>query len=69
LRRALAEDPAERFADAGEFAKMLQQGLITGTSDPAPPRRAALLTKLQIWQLLAALFAAGFFILLARSLR
>ncbi len=69
LRRALAEDPAERFADAGEFAKMLQQGLITGTSDPAPPRRAASLTKLQIWQLLAALFAAGFFILLARSLR
>jgi len=70
LRRALSESPAARFADAGELATALQASLVSGMAESAPPpRRFAGLTKLQIWQAAACIFAAGFFILLVRALR
>ncbi len=69
LQRALAEDPASRFADAGALAAALQEGLVTGLAD-APPAEARLfgLTRLQLWQAAAVAFAIGFFGLLARML-
>jgi serine/threonine protein phosphatase PrpC len=68
LQTALEPDPAARFADAGELAAALHEGLVTGKQDFAPPRRWKL-NQLRIYQLLTALFAAGFLILLARALR
>jgi len=68
LQKALDPDPAARFADAGALATALYEGLVTGKNDSAPFRRGRL-TRLQIYQLLSALFAAGFFLLLARALR
>jgi len=67
LQKALDPDPAARFADAGELAAALHEGLVTGRNDSAPPRWRV--SKLQIYQGLTALFAAGFFILLIRVLR
>jgi len=69
IQRALASDPAERFADAGEMAKALYSGLVSGEADAARPRRFPWLTKLRVWQAAAVVFAAGFFVLLARALR
>ncbi len=70
LARSFDEDPAKRFADAGEFGAALQEGLLTGQSD-LPPLAARILglTPLRFWQAVAALFAIGFFVLLARTLR
>jgi len=68
LQQALDPDPAARFADAGALAAALHEGLVTGTQDFAPPRRWRL-SQLRIYQLLTFLFAAGFFLLLARALR
>jgi hypothetical protein len=68
LQKAMDPDPAKRFADAGALAAALHEGLVTGKNDSAPPPRWRL-TRLQIYQLLTALFAAGFFLLLARALR
>jgi serine/threonine protein kinase len=67
LQKALEPDPAARFADAGEFAAALHEGLVTGRNDSSPP--PARVTKLQIYQGLTALFAAGFLLLLIRVLR
>jgi hypothetical protein len=69
IQRAIASDPAERFADAGEMAKALHEGLVSGGGDAVKERRFPGLTKLQIWQALAGVFAVGFFILLVRALR
>jgi serine/threonine protein kinase len=66
LKCALAPDPAARFADAGGLAAALREGLIAGTDDAAPPPR---LTRLLVWQVLTALFALGFLVLLIRALR
>jgi serine/threonine protein phosphatase PrpC len=65
LRRAIEMDRDKRFKDAAEFAGALQAGL---AADPQPPSRPAArraLTALLVWQGLALLFAAGFFVLLA----
>jgi serine/threonine protein kinase len=68
IQRALLDDPMERFADAGEMAKAFHEGLVSGMADEARERRLSL-TKLQIWQAVAGVFAAGFFVLLLRALR
>jgi hypothetical protein len=69
LGRALDPKPAERFADAGEFARALQLGLINGLeNDTRAPRRLPL-SPLQIWQALTFLFAAGFLFLLLRNIK
>jgi hypothetical protein len=67
LDRALSEDPARRFADAGGLAAALQEGLVTGQADEPPAIFSFIgLTKLQLWQIAAAAFALGFFALLAK---
>jgi serine/threonine protein kinase len=68
LQTAMAAEPSERFADAGEMAKSLYEGLVSGTED-APRRRRFQPTKLQLWQAATAVFASGFFVLLLRMLR
>jgi hypothetical protein len=68
LQKAMDPDPARRFADAGEMAAALHEGLVTGKNDAARPASWHV-TKLQIYQALTLFFAAGFFILLARMLR
>jgi len=70
LARGFAEDPAARFADAGEMAAALQEGLVTGESD-APPAAFSLfgLSALQLWRAAAIGFAAAFLVLLVRVLR
>jgi serine/threonine protein kinase len=68
IKTSMAADPAERFADAGEMAKALYGGLVSGEQDPVRERRFAP-TKLRIWQAATIVFAIGFFILLARMLR
>jgi hypothetical protein len=70
LKRAIAEDPAHRFADAGALAAALQEGLVTGHSD-LPPEEARILglTKLRFWQALAAVFAFAFLVTLAWAIR
>jgi hypothetical protein len=64
----MTEDPMGRFADAGEMAKALHEGLVSGMADEARESCFAL-TKLQIWQAVAGIFAVGFFVLLLRALR
>jgi hypothetical protein len=68
LKRALADDPAARFADAGELGKALQHALVSGAEEPGPGPLARFDT-LRAWQVAACLFGLGFFILLARTLR
>jgi hypothetical protein len=60
LGRALREDPALRFANGGELAAALQEGLTTGNAD-APPRDFRLLglTPLQLWRVAAIVFGLG----------
>jgi len=68
LGRALSEDPARRFADAGALAAALQEGLTTGNADAPPPAFQLLgLSALQLWRAAAILFAGGFFGLLAKG--
>jgi hypothetical protein len=68
LQKAMEPDPAARFADAGALAAALHEGMVTGKNDSPPPNRLRV-SQLRIYQILAALFAAGFFVLLARMLR
>jgi hypothetical protein len=68
LQTALANTPSERFADAGEMAKSLYEGLVSGAEDP-PKRRRLSPTKLQLWQTATVIFAIGFFVLLFRGWR
>jgi hypothetical protein len=67
LRRALMPDPAARFANAGELALALHQGLVSGAADAAPPPRR--FSKLQFWQAAAVALAIISVILLAAILR
>lgn len=66
IARGLEQDPAERFADAGELAKALHEGLVHGEADAAPSRFP--FTRLQLWQAATLLFATGFLVLLIRML-
>jgi len=70
LQRGFAEDAAARFADAGEMASALQEGLVTGESD-APPAAFSVLgfSALQIWRGAAVGFGLAFLGLLVRVLR
>ncbi len=68
LQTALSNTPSERFADAGEMAKSLHEGLVNGAEDP-PRRRRLNPTKLQLWQTATVIFAIGFFVLLLRGWR
>ena len=69
IQQAIADDPGQRFADAGEMADALHEGLVSGMGDAAKPSRFPRLTKLQAWQAATVIFALGFFALLTRVLR
>jgi len=69
LARALAPKPAARYADAGEFARALQLGLINASEPALTPRRTLPFTPLRIWQFFTLLFATGFLFLLLRGLK
>jgi hypothetical protein len=68
LQTALSNTPSDRFADAGEMAKSLYEGLVSGVQDP-PKRRRLSPTKLQLWQTATVIFAIGFFALFFHGLR
>ncbi len=67
LQIALSPEPSQRFADAGEMAKSLYEGLVSGAED-TPSNRRFQPSQLQIWKTATAAFAIGFFFLLARAL-
>jgi len=68
LQTGMAAEPSERFANAGELAKTLYEGLVSGTEDaPRPPRIQV--TKLQAWKAATAVFALAFLVLLILKLR
>jgi serine/threonine protein kinase len=67
LQRALAPEPAERFADAAAFAIALQAALTSGVGDA--PKATRFLNRVQLWQALTLIFGAGFFFLLLRELQ
>ncbi len=67
LQRALAPEPAERYADAAELAVALQAALTSGVGDA--PKAARFLNRVQVWQALTLIFGAGFFLLLLRALQ
>jgi hypothetical protein len=70
LQRGFAEDAAARFADAGEMASALQEGLVTGESDAPPPAFSVLgFSALQLWRGAAVGFGVAFLGLLVRVLR
>ena len=69
IQRAMAPEPSERFADAGEMAKAMYEGLVHGMADDATDDGFAGFSQLRIWQVIAAVFAVGFFALLIRVLR
>jgi serine/threonine protein kinase len=62
LGRALSEDASRRYANAGEMAAALQEGLTTGHAD-APPRAPSFLglSPLQFWRAAAIGFGLAFF--------
>jgi hypothetical protein len=68
LGRALREDPAARFADAGALAAALQAGLVSGKAD-APPGEFSLLgfSALACWRAAAVGFGLGFLGLLLKT--
>ncbi len=68
IQKGLMPDPAERFADAGEMAKALREGLVSGPVDEPEPLRFPL-SRLQLWQALAIVFAIGFLLLLTMQMR
>lgn len=68
IARALDQDPRRRFADAGELAQALQEGLISGAEASQKPRLSLDISPLQVWKMLALVFGIGFFILLGRSI-
>jgi hypothetical protein len=69
LGRALAVQPAQRYADVMEFAFELERGAIQAA--PAPSRRRPLLERdpLRFWQLTSALLAGMLLVALAYILR
>lgn len=66
LMRAVAVDPAERFADMLEFAFALESGPASGF-DPAPRRPLYARNPLLFWQALAAALFLLVLVLLAHS--
>ncbi len=68
IQQGMAAEPAQRFADAGEMAKVLHEGLVSGMQDAATESPFPRITKLQAWQAAAVIFAAGFFALLLKGL-
>jgi hypothetical protein len=67
LSRALNENPALRFADAGELGAALQEGLVSGQADEPPAEFVFLgLTKLQLWQISAVALALACLALLVK---
>jgi serine/threonine protein phosphatase PrpC len=68
IMRAIEMDPEKRFQHAGELAGALKDGLNhdDGTRTRRPWRHR--ISPLRVWQALACLFAAGFFLLLMRTL-
>lgn len=67
IARGIATDPATRFADTGEMGAALQDGLVTGASATVKADTVFGLSKIRFWQVLAGLFAIGFFWALLRS--
>jgi Protein kinase domain/Protein phosphatase 2C len=71
LMSAMEKNPEKRFKDAGEFARALENGLSQGAMRPLgtlPPQHRWV-DPLRLWQGLALLFAAAFFVLLIVLLR
>jgi serine/threonine protein kinase len=68
---AMEKNPEKRFKDASEFARALENGLSQGAMRPlgtlSPQHRW--IDPLRLWQGLALLFAAAFFVLLIVLLR
>jgi serine/threonine protein kinase len=69
IARGIKTDPAERFEDAAAMAAALQEGLVAGIAKPLEPKTILGLNPLRFWQILAAIFGIGFFVMLARTLR
>jgi serine/threonine protein kinase len=69
LMRAIETDPEKRFQHASEFASALEDGLRRddGTRAGRPSWRQRI-SPLRVWQVLACVFAAAFFLLLIRTL-
>jgi hypothetical protein len=71
LMRAMENNREKRFKDASEFARALENGLSKGAAQPlggsSPQHRW--INALRLWQGLAFLFAAAFFVLLIVLLR
>jgi len=64
LKRAMATNPAERFADAENLAAALQNGLVRGDLQPAGFKQR--IDPLRLWQAAAFFFALYTLILLLR---
>ncbi len=69
MQRALAPEPEDRYADAGELARALQTGLVQGGERMNQPRAQLRASELYVWRMLTALFAVGFFYLLLHGYR
>jgi Protein kinase domain/Protein phosphatase 2C len=70
LARAIDTHRDRRFADAGEFAKALENGLSQGAMQPlAGLPRTRRIDPLRLWQGLTCLFAAASLVLLTMLLR
>jgi len=69
MARAIDNNRDNRFADAGEFAKALENGLSQGVMQPLASLRDRPVNALRLWQGLTGLFAALSFVLLAMLLR
>jgi hypothetical protein len=69
IDRGIKTDPAERYEDAAAMAAALQEGLVAGVAKPLRPKTILGLSPLRFWQILAAVFGTGFFVMLARTLR
>lgn len=69
VQRALAPEPEDRYADAGELARALQTGLVQGGEKMNQPLAQLRASELYVWRMLTALFAVGFFYLLLHGYR
>jgi hypothetical protein len=69
IARGIMTDPAERFADAGAMAAALQEGLVTGVAKPLRAKTLLWMSPIRFWQVLAAVFAIGFLVMVVRARR
>ncbi|HEX3505645.1 MAG TPA: protein kinase [Xanthobacteraceae bacterium] len=73
LKKALEIDRSERFQDAGEFAKALEQGLNQANlrlpKEPATPAGGLCIAPVRVWQMATLIFAAAFLLTLILLLR